>query len=259
MSTFGADLVACAGLVERGDADRFLAAMAAPPAAREILFPLYAFNVEVARAPWVTQEPMIAEMRLQWWRDALAEIADGATVRRHEVVTPLDGVLSPEMARDLDELVAARRWDIYKDPFEDAAHFARYIDQTSGTLMWTAARLLGQTDENPVRDFAFAAGVASFLKAIPALERAGRIPLLDGTPEGVQALASEALQRLAAGRAQHGRITASARPALLPAWQAGRVLRQARAHPQRVADGMLGQSAARSRLSLMWKSTIGRV
>ena len=35
--------------------------MAAPVAARRVLFPLYAFNVEVARAPWVTQEAMIAE------------------------------------------------------------------------------------------------------------------------------------------------------------------------------------------------------
>ena len=51
--------------------------MAAPVEARRVLFPLYAFNVEVARAPWVTSEPMIGEMRLQWWRDALEEIARG--------------------------------------------------------------------------------------------------------------------------------------------------------------------------------------
>jgi phytoene/squalene synthetase len=70
-------LEACADLLRRGDPDRFLAAMAAPPAARRVLLPLYAFNLEVARAPQVTAEPMIAEMRLQWWRDALAEIAAG--------------------------------------------------------------------------------------------------------------------------------------------------------------------------------------
>ncbi len=64
-------LAACAALVERGDPDRFLAVMAAPAWARARLFPLYAFNLEVARAPWVTEEPMIAEMRLQWWRDVV--------------------------------------------------------------------------------------------------------------------------------------------------------------------------------------------
>ena len=80
---FDADLTACAALVEKADPDRFRAAMAAPVAARAVLFPLYALNVEVTRAPWVTQEPMLAEMRLQWWRDALQEIADGGPVRRH--------------------------------------------------------------------------------------------------------------------------------------------------------------------------------
>ena len=70
-------LAACAEMVRRGDPDRFLSAMTAPPDARAKLFPLYAFNLEVARAPWVTQEPMIAEMRLQFWRDALEEIAEG--------------------------------------------------------------------------------------------------------------------------------------------------------------------------------------
>ena len=79
------DWHACAAIVEKGDPDRFLAAMAAPVAARRVLFPLYALNIEVARAPWVTEEAMIAEMRLQWWRDALAEIAAGGQVRRHEV------------------------------------------------------------------------------------------------------------------------------------------------------------------------------
>ena len=110
--SFDADLTACAALVERADPWRFRAAMAAPVAARRVLFPLYAFNVEVARAPWVTQEAMIAEMRLQWWRDVCTEIADGQQVRCHEVATPLSEAITAEDAQLLDELVAARRWDI---------------------------------------------------------------------------------------------------------------------------------------------------
>lgn len=114
-------LEACAGLVERGDPDRFLATMAAPVPARRVLFPLYAFNIEVSRAPWLTEEPMIAEMRLQWWRDVLEEIRSGARVRSHEVATPLAEVLDAEAVAVLDRLVAARRWEVYRDPFEDQA------------------------------------------------------------------------------------------------------------------------------------------
>ena len=47
---------ACAAIVEKADPDRFLSAMTAPPEGRALLFPLYAFNAEVARAPWVTSE-----------------------------------------------------------------------------------------------------------------------------------------------------------------------------------------------------------
>ena len=66
MTALTNDINGCAGLVQRGDADRFMAIMAAPVSARAVLFPLFAMNIEVSRAPWVTQESMIAEMRLQW-------------------------------------------------------------------------------------------------------------------------------------------------------------------------------------------------
>ena len=144
-------LQACAEIVAKGDPDRYAAAMAAPVAAREKLLPIYAFNVEVARAPWVASEPMIGEMRLQWWRDALEEIETGGTVRKHEVTTPLAQVLDGEGARILDKLVQARRWDLYTDSFEDDGHFGEYLEATGGGLMWAAARTLGATDEPAFR------------------------------------------------------------------------------------------------------------
>ncbi|MFD3189586.1 squalene/phytoene synthase family protein [Sedimentitalea sp. HM32M-2] len=256
--TFSADLTACAALVQKADPDRFLAAMAAPVAARRVLFPVYALNVEVARAPWVTQESMIAEMRLQWWRDALAEIAAGGPVRRHEVVTPLASVLTPDLAAQADEMIAVRRWDIYRDPFEDAAHFDRYIDQSAGTLMWIAARTLGPAEETVVRDFAYAAGLANWLRAIPELEAHKRVPLLDGTPDGVRALAERGLARLARARSQRGAVSRAAAPALLAGWQARPILQQAMRQPARVAAGELGTSEARRRASLMARAATGR-
>jgi phytoene/squalene synthetase len=255
---FNADLTACADLVRRADPDRFMATMAAPVSARAVLFPLYALNVEVARAPWVTQEPMIAEMRLQWWRDAVEEIAQGGPVRRHEVVTPVSEILSPDLARGMDAMIAARRWDIYKGPFEDADHFAAYIDETSGTLSWVTARSLGEADEQVVRDFGYAAGLANWLRAIPDLEARKRIPLLDGTSEAVQALAQDGLARLTRARRARKAVSVAAGPALLAGWQAGAILRQAAQAPQRVADGTLGQSEARKRLALMARAATSR-
>ncbi len=255
------DLNACADLVRRADPARFRAAMAAPVAARQVLFPLYAFNVEVARAPWLTREPMIAEMRLQWWRDALEEIAagaTGATVRRHEVVTPLAGVLDAQDAALLDGLIAARRWDIYRDPFEDEAHFASYLDRTAGHLMWVGARKLGQADEGVVRKAAHAQGLANWLRAIPRLEAAGRVPLLDGRPEAVRDLARDGLARLSEARRNRARVSRAARPALLPLCEAGGVLHHAARRPGDVSAGALEPSALRTSTALILRTLTGR-
>ncbi|WP_108837689.1 squalene/phytoene synthase family protein [Tateyamaria sp. Alg231-49] len=239
-------IIPCAQIVEKGDPLRFRTVMAAPVAARAILFPLYAFNIEVSRAPWVTQEAMIAEMRLQWWRDALEEIAEGKPVRKHEVTTPLADILSPAQAKRLDESVAARRWDIYRDAFEDQAHMDAYIDQTAGHLMWTACDVLGARPEaeQSVRDLAFAAGTAGFLRAVPELADAGRLPLLDGTDNGVAALAGRAADRLA-----RPRVARSVQPALWPAIGAAVTLKQAVRDPGSVAEARLDPGVTPFRLA----------
>lgn len=244
-------LQACADIVAKGDPDRFAAAMAAPVAARATLFPLFAFNVEVARAPWVASEPMIGEMRLQWWRDALDEIATGKTVRKHEVTTPLAEVLPRDMAARLDGLVAARRWDIYSDAFEDAAHFSDYLEKTGGVLMWAAAKSLGAPDsaERSVLDFGSATAMARFLCAVPELEARGRTPLVDGRPEAVAALAQAALNAV-----EPKGLPKPVLPALLEGWQTRTLLTQISKQPQLVAAGEVGQSAFRKKLSLFLKS-----
>ncbi|MDJ0827601.1 MAG: squalene/phytoene synthase family protein [Rhodobacter sp.] len=243
-------LQACAEIVRRGDPDRFLAAMAAPPAARRVLFPLYAFNVEVARAPWVASEPMIGEMRLQWWVDVLDEIAAGGPVRRHEVVDALAGVLDAEGAAVLRRLVARRRWDLYAEPFADTEDFADYLDATAGGLAWVAARGLGcRGGERAVRDIAWAGGLANWFLAIPVLEVRGRFPLVDGRPAAVAALAAEGLARLARSPAPK-----PARAAVLASWRAKPLLRQARRDPGRVAAGTLRQSEFARRLGLIVRS-----
>ncbi len=246
-------LQACAELVRRGDPDRFLATMAASPMARAALFPIYAFNVEVARAPWVTQEPLIAEMRLQWWRDALAEIAGGGPVRAHQVTTPLAALLDARGADLLDGLIEARHWDIHRDPFQDADHFARYLDRTAGNLTLAAARSLGVAqDEAAIRDIAWAAGLANWFLAIPELEVRGRVPLVDGTPAAVRDLAGQGLARLSGAKTPR-----PAQTVLLAAWRAKPLLRQARAHPDRVARGDLRQSEFVRRWGLLRRSLSG--
>jgi len=248
---------ACAELVERGDPDRFLSAMTAGPKARGGLMVLYAFNLEVARAPWVTAEAMIAEMRLQWWADAIEEIYAGGTVRRHEVVTPLAELITEKRLdrAAFDALIEARRWDIYKEPHADMAAFDRYISDTSAGLMWLAAQALGADDMHrpSVMNFGYGAGVAALFRAIPALENAQKYPLVDGTNAGVSDLAKRALARLDVQN-----LPKSVRAALRSGWMAKQALEQAARAPELVARNELGASEFYKKIKLLWLSTTGR-
>ncbi|MBD1205795.1 MAG: squalene/phytoene synthase family protein [Rhodobacteraceae bacterium] len=245
---------ACASLVERGDPDRFAAVMAAPGPLRGRLMVLYAFNLEVARAPWVTQEPMIVEMRLQWWRDVVAEAGAGKPARAHEVAGPLAQLIAEAglPVAVLDALIEARRWDVYREPFEDQAALAAYLEDTGGGLMWLAGRALGAeaAAEADLRAVGWAAGLAAFLRAVPELEARGRVPLVDGRAEAVAALAEAGLARLAGAQAGLRRM-GRARAATIAAWQAAAILRQAGQQPGSVAAGALGQSEFARRWGLL--------
>ncbi len=223
------------------------------------MFALYAFNLEIARAPWVTAEPMIAEMRLQWWRDAVDEIAAGKRARAHEVAGPLaDVIATHDLPVDqIDVMIAARRWEISSEAFADATALDTYLDATSGTLMWLAALTCGAAAgmEPAVRAVGYGLGVANWLRAVPALAAQGRFPLLDGTDAGVAALAQRGLDRLTRVR---GVRFGAAVPALLPAWQAATILRQVVSDPRRVGDETLGTSDFRRKGSLLIKYLTGR-
>ncbi|RLJ59861.1 phytoene synthase [Litoreibacter meonggei] len=246
-------LEACRALVERADPDRFAAAQLGTEAAQKVLWPLYAMNVEVSRAPWVTQEPMIAEMRLQWWRDALEEIAEGKPVRGHEVTTALAASLGAAEAAQLDRLVQARRWDIYKEAFEDEVDLLTYLDDTAGGLMWAAACTLGGPVDakDDVIAYGRAVGLARFLQAAPELEARGRRPLVDGRPQAIADLCMRVLAAMPSHAALKRKLGPYAASALTEGWQTRALLKQVIANPTRVADGALGLSEFGKRWRLL--------
>ncbi len=249
-----ADIAACAAIVERGDPDRFLAVMAAPSSARPALLTLYAFNLEIARAPWVTKEPLIAGMRLQFWRDVVSG-AGAEPPRAHEVAGPIaDLITSRSLPKPMfQQMIDAREQDLERAPFADLSALWVYLEATSGNLMALSVRALGGAADAPARAIGSAQGLANYLLAIPALEAAGRLPLPDGRPDTVADLARDGLDRLA----RAGRVAGQGRAALLAAWQTKAILKQAAADPAAVAEGRLEQSEFRRRGILLWRSLIG--
>ena len=242
-------LSGCAEIVRRGDPDRFLAAMASPSSARAALFPVYAFNVEVARAAWLVREPMMARIRLQWWRDTLEKIAAGGKPESHEVADELASVVDARSVGLLNALVDARSGDIDRRAFESEDQLSGYLDQTAGNLAVVAANAIGVTDsESEIRNVGWASGLADLFLGIPRMSAMGYEPLPDNSPAAIRRLAGTGLAHIS-----HARPDRRAKPVLLATWRAGRILRMAHRDPQRVAAGNLGGSEFMRRASLLWQ------
>ena len=142
-----ASFAACAAMVRRADPDRYFSALFAPAELRPFLLALYALNHELAHIGESAREPMLGQIRLQWWREALAEARERAP-RRHDVVEAMTTVFaSLDLPSALiDQMIDAREFDISGDEFPDYRALETYLDHTSGTLMRLAARILDAGD-----------------------------------------------------------------------------------------------------------------
>ncbi|MCW5725409.1 MAG: squalene/phytoene synthase family protein [Maricaulaceae bacterium] len=185
MTGGGADAIDA--LLARHDPDRRLAALFAPPPARARLFALYAFHHEIARAGERASEPVIAQMRLQWLRDAVEDLyADPPQVRRHDAMEALArwtaGPDAPDRAALLS-LIDARERDADSEPFADMAAMSAYAAATAGALMRLAARACAPDEAlTPETEAALAAagrawGLTGLARAFPVLAGRGRAPV----------------------------------------------------------------------------------
>jgi phytoene/squalene synthetase len=86
-----ADLDDLDASVRRNKPDHWLASrFIADAEARADVIALYAFDHELSRAV-AMKEPLMAEIRLTWWSEAIGEIFEGKPVRRHPAIEILDG------------------------------------------------------------------------------------------------------------------------------------------------------------------------
>ena len=172
---------ACEALVRDADYDRYLSALFAPAERRRHLFALYAFNYEVAKTAESVTQPIMGQMRLQWWCDALDEL-EAERVRRHEVVEALAETLRTHalLRATLNALIDAHESDLIETPFATWAEFDTYADATAGNVIRLAARILGSDDVDPAAGHAgIAYALTGMLRALPfhAAKRRLMLPL----------------------------------------------------------------------------------
>jgi phytoene synthase len=130
----------------RQDRDRFLCALFAPEETREGLYTLLAFNAEIAKTRETVSEPLLGEIRLQWWRDALELIygdPDGV-LDDHVILAELAKVSQHyNLSREnLDQMIDARSQDMLDEPPQDEAELRDYAVGTAATLNAALLKIL---------------------------------------------------------------------------------------------------------------------
>ena len=159
---------ACEATIWRIDPDRYFSTLFAPADKRPLLFALYAFNNEVARIGELVREPMMGEIRLQWWRETVEGALEGKP-RAHDVARALAELFARvQLPLDLvGSMIDARSFDVSPETFADDAARDAYLDATSGNLMRLAARALGAgaAHDALAREAGIAYGLAGLLRS----------------------------------------------------------------------------------------------
>lgn len=157
----------CVQRVRTYDYDRYFASLFAPRDLRSDLVVLYAFNLEIASLRELVGEALLGQMRLEWWRDAVAAIYEGRTVR-HAIVEELGPVVRRhDLPRaEIDGLIAARLRDFDGSSMETMTAVEDYAHGTSGALAGLACRIcLGDVPPPAIREAGMAWGLAGLLRA----------------------------------------------------------------------------------------------
>ncbi len=260
----------CLDEVRKHDRDRYLALLATPPQARRSLVALYAFNAEIARVGETVSQPLLGEMRLQWWRDGLKGKSDGEA---HPAIPLLkEGFTTAgEDIACLETLIDGRRGDLYGEPPESWEDLDDYLSATSSALMVAALKILGAATPaalEKARHLGLAYGYVGLARALDYQRRRGRC-LLPRRHWGEMTIRQEDFMQYGHGLAEIRRLfiiraesfltscppsrpEKTAWPALLPAICA-------RIHLKALQQGRDGASPLALQWALLWRGFIRRL
>lgn len=241
----------CLNMLRDLDRDRYLACLLSPEDKRPALAALYAFNAEIARIRDAVREPLPGEVRMQWWRDLLEGNAHGDSHANPVAAGLMDCVEKYRLPRPtLINLLEARIFDLYDDPFEDRNALEGYAGETASAIIQLASLILDPQAAAASADAAGHAGVAQAMAGMmllaPLHRRRGQVyipvDILSATGLNREAfLAGEDKDRIAAaidifcaialdhlGHARKTKVDAACFPAYLPVAMTETVLKKAK-------------------------------
>lgn len=155
---------ACLAALREGDRDRYLCALLTPEHARGPVSALYAFNLEIARIRENITEPMMGEVRLQWWRDLFDGETHGDARANPIAAALLETVEQHSLAPGpFQNMIDARQFDLYDDPMPDRNAFEGYAGETACALIQLCVNVLSPERAGETSDASGHAGVAQLV------------------------------------------------------------------------------------------------
>ncbi len=151
----------CRSIVRERDIDTYLATLFLPADIRPHAYALYAYDAEISHIRSLIKEPMMGEVRLQWWREIISgerageansnPVAAGllAAINRFEL--PLMG---------FENYLKARAFDLYNDPMPDKGTLEGYAGETRSFLVFQVATMLAKNADDEPGNLADCAGHA---------------------------------------------------------------------------------------------------
>ena len=264
----------------QADYDRYLIALFAPPDKREVLFALIAFNHELARIRESVTEPMLGQIRLQWWREAVTEAFAGRP-RRHEVLEALAAARSALSEAKLEEMLEGRELEFESEPPATLECFRDYAASTSGALTEAMAIALAGDDDGTslavARAVGTAYGMTGLLRSVPFHARRGRVLLpthiLEASGTSAAAIKelhdepglSRAAERIAAAAWEElvkaretGKRSRAMRPVILLSAITATHLRKLRSKGFKLLQADLSVGPLKRQIAVGWAALTGR-
>ena len=160
--------------------DAYVTALLAPNGRQRDMIALAAFFGDVERIVGTLSDPNIAEIRLQWWRDAIRAAPSGTKTGHPGADALTDAINAHALPFDtFDALLDARALDLYADPLPNEAAFDAYLTKTDGAAFQLFATCLGSAGSAGSPLIAFAAracGIAGLIARLPVFLARGRAP-----------------------------------------------------------------------------------
>ena len=160
--------------------DLYITALLTPRDRQPGMIALAAFFGDVERIVTTLREPAIAEIRLQWWRDALANGAKSPVTGHPGADALLLAVRTYNLPfAEFDALLDARALDLYADPLPDDQALHAYFNKTDGAAFRLMARCLGDraAKQSPlIATTTVAYGLARLIARMPVFLARGRPP-----------------------------------------------------------------------------------